>query len=607
MAKRAGVVRTGTIRCAIYTRKSTEEGLEQAFNSLDAQREACAAYIASQRHEGWTAVDTAYDDGGFSGGTMERPGLKRLLADVAAHQVDVIVVYKVDRLTRALSDFAKIVEVLDARRASFVSVTQAFNTTTSMGRLTLNVLLSFAQFEREVTGERIRDKISASKTKGMWMGGPVPLGYRIEERKLLFDEQGAAIVRHIFQRYVALGSGRALIEELAGDGYRTKLRLQSGKPMRGGVAFGRGMLFALLSNRIYLGEVVHKGVAHPGEHAALIEPSLWDAVQQRIADNRISRIERHNARAPSLLAGVLVDGHGSRMSPSHAVKSGRRYRYYVTPASELSTDGPPACRLPAHDIEAAVVAQLAKLLTGRRAIASLGTGDARTCAAMIEVAAASAAKLETSHGRRSIVARLVSLVRLDDARLSIGVDRSALLLMLGGEPTADASPLMLSCRQSGRVTARTSSWYSPMPMAQRPSPIAVSSICSPKRGPRAKRCSRLRPRRSRTSPTASANAAAGWRAWSGYRGSRPRSSRRSSTAGIRRSLRPASCSCPTCRCAGTSRRRCSGSPEPPTSYSLESGPLRLTAFARRDGLEIDVCRLHGGTRHPQSPGNTARI
>ena len=248
----------GTIRCAVYTRKSTEEGLEQAFNSLDAQREACEAYILSQRHEGWTLAKAAYDDGGFSGGTMERPGLKRLLADVQAGRVDVIVVYKVDRLTRALSDFAKIVDVLDARGASFVSVTQAFNTTTSMGRLTLNVLLSFAQFEREVTGERIRDKIAASKKKGMWMGGNVPLGYRVVDRKLLIDEADAQTVRHIFDRNVVLGSARPLIEELRTSGYRTRVRPRSdGSPPIGGVPFGRGMLFAMLSNRIYRGEIVH--------------------------------------------------------------------------------------------------------------------------------------------------------------------------------------------------------------------------------------------------------------------------------------------------------------------------------------------------------------
>jgi site-specific DNA recombinase len=320
MAKRPALVRSGAIRCAIYTRRSTEEGLEQAFNSLDAQREACSAYIVSQRHEGWIEVPGAYDDGGFSDGNMERPGLKRLIADVEAGRVDCIVVYKVDRLTWALSDFAKIVEILDAREASFVSVTQAFNTTTSMGRLTLNVLLSFAQFEREVTGERIRDKIAASKAKGMWMGGTIPLGYRLEERRLYIDEGDAATVGHIFQRYVALGSGGALIAELQADGYRTKKRQRADGSVRGGVPFSRGMLFAMLSNRIYRGEIVHKGTVHPGEHPAIIEQDLWDAVQQQLANNRISRKERHTAKLPSLLAGLLRDGHDRNMSPSHSVK-----------------------------------------------------------------------------------------------------------------------------------------------------------------------------------------------------------------------------------------------------------------------------------------------
>ena len=308
-------------RCAIYTRKSTEEGLEQEFNSLDAQAEACAAYILSQRHEGWVQNPERYDDGGYSGGNMQRPGVKRLMADVASGKVDVIVVYKVDRLTRALTDFARIVEVLDARGASFVSVTQALNSTTSMGRLTLNVLLSFAQFEREVTGERIRDKIAASKKKGMFMGGPVPIGYDVKDRKLVINEAEAATVRHIFTRYVALGSGRELIEELRGHGYRTKLRQQKDREV-GGIPFERGMLFHILSSPIYIGKVVHKGEEHEGEHPALIEPDLWEGVQQRIALNRVSRGRTRNSSTTSLLAGILRDGHGRRMSPSHAVKAG---------------------------------------------------------------------------------------------------------------------------------------------------------------------------------------------------------------------------------------------------------------------------------------------
>src|SRR4051794_16237008 len=258
-------------RCAIYTRKSSEEGLEQAFNSLDAQREACEAYIKSQRHEGWTCLAQAYDDGGLSGATMDRPALQQLLADIQAGKVDVIVCYKVDRLTRSLADFAKIVEVFDAKGVSFVSVTQQFNTTTSMGRLTLNVLLSFAQFEREVTGERIRDKIAASKRKGMWMGGVPPLGYRAQDHKLIIVDREAETVRFIFRRYAELGSVRLLKEELDARSIRSKLRTSASGRLRGGKPFARGALYLMLQNRIYRGEIVHREQSHPGEHAPIID------------------------------------------------------------------------------------------------------------------------------------------------------------------------------------------------------------------------------------------------------------------------------------------------------------------------------------------------
>jgi site-specific DNA recombinase len=318
------------IRCAIYTRKSTEEGLEQEFNSLDAQREACAAYILSQRHEGWSELPDIYDDGGYSGGNMDRPALKALLVKVAAGKVDVIVVYKVDRLTRALSDFAKIVDVLDAAGASFVSVTQSFNTTTSMGRLTLNVLLSFAQFEREVTGERIRDKIAASKAKGMFMGGPVPLGYNVVDRKLIIDDAEAATVRMIFTRYLELGSGRALQVELDQRGVRSKRRTYRGGRPYGQQPISRGPLYVILQNRIYVGDMVHKGKAYPGLQDAIIEPEMFDRVQAQLASARVQRRHGVNAREPSLLAGLMRDEHGRMMSPSHAVKQQRRYRYYVS-------------------------------------------------------------------------------------------------------------------------------------------------------------------------------------------------------------------------------------------------------------------------------------
>src|SRR4030088_966343 len=265
-------------RCAIYTRKSSEEGLEQEFNSLHAQREASEAYILSQRHEGWVVVPTAYDDGGFSGGNLERPGLQRLLADVRAGRIDVIVTYKVDRLTRSLADFARLIEIFDAHHVSFVSVTQQFNTTTSMGRLTLNVLLSFAQFEREVTGERIRDKIAASKKKGMWMGGNPPLGYTVRDRKLVVIEREAETVRHIFQRYADLGSVRLLKAELEAQGTVGKRWTSASGKTWGGKPIGRGALYLILQNRLYCGEIVHKDQSYPGEHRAIIDPALWDTV-----------------------------------------------------------------------------------------------------------------------------------------------------------------------------------------------------------------------------------------------------------------------------------------------------------------------------------------
>ena len=434
---------TRSVRCAIYTRKSTEEGLDQAFNSLDAQREACAAYMLSQRHEGWTLVKDNYDDGGFSGGNMERPGLKRLLADVQSGQVDVIVVYKVDRLTRALSDFAKIVEILDARGASFVSITQSFNTTTSMGRLTLNVLLSFAQFEREVTGERIRDKIAASKKKGIWMGGNVPLGYRVQDRKLIVVESEAEQVRHILQRYVELGSGRALIEDLRITGYRTR-----SSATRGGIPWTRGPLFYLLSNRIYRGEIVHQGVAYPGEHQPIVSAELWDAVQQTMAGNRVQRSGSSNVTGHSLLAGLLVDGESRRMSPSHATKGSRRYRYYITPASELSDADKRAWRVPAHDLEAAVVSRIGQMLSDRSTLANLvGTHQmgAEASRRAIALAADAATRLAIPEERRALVRSIVSSIKLADDHIAIDLNQGALLELLGidANPEQSCSPITL--------------------------------------------------------------------------------------------------------------------------------------------------------------------
>ena len=354
----------GVLRCAIYTRKSSEEGLEQSFNSLDAQREACEAFILSQREEGWKALPARYDDGGYSGGTMERPALQRLLQDVEASKVNVIVVYKVDRLTRSLADFAKIVETLDARGVSFVSVTQQFNTTSSMGRLTLNVLLSFAQFEREVTGERIRDKIAASKRRGIWMGGPVPLGYNLEARKLVPNTKEAALVSKIFSLYLDLGCVSKLAATLARENIRSKAWTTKAGIRLGGNAFARGALYDLLQNRLYIGEIRHRDQWYAGEHQVIVPRKLWDNVQARINGNRKKRHNHIRERSSSLLTGLLVDASGNRFTPSFTFKKRRKYRYYV---SQIAIKNPAAksngpIRLPAREIENRVTEKLLSFL-----------------------------------------------------------------------------------------------------------------------------------------------------------------------------------------------------------------------------------------------------
>lgn len=359
---------SSALRCAVYTRKSTEDGLEQEFNSLHAQREACEAYILSQRHEGWTLVEAHYDDGGFSGGNMERPGLKALLEDVESGLNDVIVVYKVDRLTRSLADFAKIVERLDAKDASFVSVTQAFNTTTSMGRLTLNVLLSFAQFEREVTGERIRDKIAASKKKGLWMGGPVPLGYGVIDRKLVPVPEEAERVRTIMRRYIASRSANELIAQLEAEGIRTKVQKRTSGPHRGGIPFRRGSLFHLLKNPIYRGMIVHKGEVYEGEHEAIVDDDLWNAVQQRLQEKAPSRKRPMNDPQQSLLRGLLTDPEGRPMVPTYATKGTRRYAYCETRKDLARPEGVAATRIGQGKLELHLIFHLTMLLEDEHAL-----------------------------------------------------------------------------------------------------------------------------------------------------------------------------------------------------------------------------------------------
>ncbi|MGC2777471.1 MAG: recombinase family protein [Bradyrhizobium sp.] len=341
------------LRCAVYTRKSSEEGLEQEFNSLDAQREACEAYIASQKPEGWVLVPDHYDDGGISGATLERPALQRLLADIEAHRVDVIVVYKIDRLSRALMDFAKLVEIFDRNNVTFVSVTQAFNTTTSMGRLTLNILLSFAQFEREVIGERIRDKFAASRKKGMWMGGFVPLGYEVKERKLLVNPAEAEKVQMIFERFAKVGSATTLVRDLRAEGVTGKQ----------GKLVDKGYVYKLLNNRVYIGQAVHKGTAYRGEHKAIISPALWDKVHTILAEGPRRRAARTRAQTPALLKGLIFGPTGRAMTPTHTRRGGKLYRYYVsTDALKRDAEACLVRRIPAAEIESAVIDQVRGIL-----------------------------------------------------------------------------------------------------------------------------------------------------------------------------------------------------------------------------------------------------
>ena len=343
-------------RCAIYTRKSTEHNLDLEFNSLDAQREACEAYIKSQAHEGWRLIPSRYDDGAFSGASLDRPALQKLLAEVRSGEIDIIVVYKVDRLTRSLADFAKLVELFDQHSVSFVSVTQSFNTTSSMGRLTLNVLLSFAQFEREVIGERVRDKIAASKRKGIWVGGPVPLGYASINKKLLVIPEEAETVRLIFRRYLEVGSIRALVQDLDDRGIRTKRQVGGNGQTRGGIRFGVGPLAHLLRNRFYIGEVVYRGKVHSGEHQAIVDQALFEAVQTKLAASAVARQLRLKG-SPAILAGRIFDDRGNRMTPTHTNKRGARYRYYVSHAllQKRKDKAGSVPRVPAPEIESVVL------------------------------------------------------------------------------------------------------------------------------------------------------------------------------------------------------------------------------------------------------------
>lgn len=429
-----------SLRCAVYTRKSSEEGLEQAFNSLDAQREACEAYILSQRHEGWRILPTHYDDGGYSGGTLERPAVTRLLAEIDDGQIDVVVVYKVDRLTRSLSDFARIVERFDAHGVSFVSVTQQFNTTSSMGRLTLNVLLSFAQFEREVTGERIRDKIAASKAKGMWMGGCVALGYDLVDRQLVVNPVEATQVHWLYQRYLELGSVARLKAELDRKGIRSKARVSRDGRASGGSSFSRGALYTLLHSRLYLGEIRHRDRSFPGQHEPIIGKELWEQVQARLAANKEDRRNGKQASDPSLLAGLVFDDRGNRLTPSHAVRHGKRYRYYVSQAliQHRHASAGSAKRIPAHDLEDLVIRRLEAFLRAAPDILSAlsesgDEGSVQHRLAKSALARATALRSDARTVLREFLRASVTRIVVGEDRIGIEIGKQATRGLLLGE------------------------------------------------------------------------------------------------------------------------------------------------------------------------------
>jgi len=409
-------------RCAIYTRKSTEEGLDQDFNSLQAQREACEAYIKSQKHEGWQLVKTHYDDGGFSGGNMERPALKQLMRDIETGIIDIIVVYKVDRLSRSLHDFAKMVEVFDRHKVSFVSVTQQFNTTTSMGRLTLNVLLSFAQFEREVTGERIRDKIAASKKKGMWMGGVVPIGYDVKERKLVINPAEAETVRLIFNRYLELKNVRHLCAELKREGIATKT--VPNRANTGGKPFSRPGIYKLLSNPLYIGQVRFKDVYYEGQHERIIDQDTWEQVQSQLANNRPGVVKNHQEDSVCLLKGKLFDAAtGDELIIDNARKGDRRYRYYASRSMKRNSkaEAKSGWRLPAPTIEKTIRAIVDDMLADHIGLTSMLT------AAGIPVRYVSQVLANAQDARRSDSLKLLKAARLKQDSIQIELDLSSLL------------------------------------------------------------------------------------------------------------------------------------------------------------------------------------
>ena len=422
-------------RCAIYVRKSSEEGLDMAYNSLDAQRDACAAYIASQRHEGWSKIDKLYEDGGYSGGNLERPGLKALLEDVGKGLVDIILVYKIDRLTRSLTDFARLTELLDKHHVSFVAVTQQFNTSTSMGRLTLNVLLSFAQFEREVAGERIRDKVAASKRKGMWMGGPIPLGYAVKDRKLWIVPEEAEIVQHMFARYLELRSVHLLQRELEKQGVRSRKRPLKDGGSRGGVILGRGAISHMLKNPLYLGLIRHGGENHQGQHEAIIDEAMFHKVQRALSEQGPGDDARNKLATPSLLRGLVFDQNGNRLQPTHSNKNGVRYHYY-TSAKRLrdANNDPQGVRVPAGDLERIVASAIAdRLMDSSQMQQWLAT---EVVVDQLPHALNNAGEIgrtiaDNLHGSRAIAQSLIQTITVSKTAITVRLSGCAVLQKLG--------------------------------------------------------------------------------------------------------------------------------------------------------------------------------
>jgi DNA invertase Pin-like site-specific DNA recombinase len=452
-----------TIRCAIYTRKSSDEGLDQAFNSLDAQHEACASYIASQRHEGWKLDKTRYDDGGISGGTLNRPAVQRLLEDIDAGRIQMVVVYKIDRLTRSLTDFAKLVERLDAANCSFVSVTQAFNTSSSMGRLTLNVLLSFAQFEREVTAERIRDKIAASKKKGLWMGGVCPLGYDKDPdplaRSLVINEIEAQTVRKLFELYDNLGCLRAVEKEACECGLLSKMRGYSSGRVAGGKMLSRGQIYYILRNPIYIGRVRHKDKTYPGQHKAIISEDLWERVQQKLSMASGRRRgdkgrggQQSGSASPSVLAGKLFDETGDRLTPSHTTRNQRRHRYYVSNRLVTGTTDPSGWRLSAPKLEHQIANLIADHLESHAQRMSVCRNSDINALEQVNAIAGNLA-VQLRGRTTSAFGDLVSVVHLGPGAVEVSLNAENLASSLA--TLADQiNPDVLRCRKSWQIRRR---------------------------------------------------------------------------------------------------------------------------------------------------------